>query len=398
MDYRKSELKMLQDSFWRERVFGLRELPEEKIVKRMEYLDLHLDGPYYCVVLFAPYLMEKEAEQIDKNLAGLLGSVRDEYRRSGIACYTVSDNYCNVVGVLSLGGEADYRKLNKTTLKMTHELIRRYDVNMFVGIGEVVDRFSDLNRSKDSASDALAYKFTFSQDYVISARDVKRYHNSDVELKKHYDWVMGCFYDGDLERMAVRLHNLFAAVAENSANELDSIRNVCIELMATLLRVVQDMGVSRSAEMDGIYTYIAQIESVPAISDWFMSYCARLLQQVNELRKDKTWQILDLADRYIEENLGDPNLSVQSISDYVELSSPYFSNIFFRAKGIHINEYVNRTRTQCAQQMLTETNNRVASIAKELGFASPSYFNSVFKRYTGMTPNRYREKYRNGRK
>ena len=39
-----------------------------------------------------------------------------------------------------------------------------------VGVGETVDRISKLNRSKDTASDALAYKFTFSEEHVISAR------------------------------------------------------------------------------------------------------------------------------------------------------------------------------------------------------------------------------------
>ena len=395
MDYRKRELKMLQDSFWRERVFGVRELADEKIAQRMECLQLQLDGPQYCVILFAPYLMEKEADQIDRILAGLLSSVRDEYRRNGIHCYTTSDSYCNIVAILSLDSDSVYRKLNRLTIKMTNELIQRYSVDMFVGIGEPVDRLSELNISKDTASDALAYKFTFSEEHVISAKDVKHFYNrSDVELRKHYDMVMGCFYDGNMELMAVRLHNLFSAVAEASANKLDSIRNVCIELTATLLRVVQDMGVARSPEMDSVYTYIAQIDSIPEISDWFLSYCSRLLRSVSDIRNDKTQQILDIVDRYIENNLSDPNLSVQTISDYVELSSPYFSNIFFKAKGMHINEYVNRIRIKYAQRMLTEANSKVVTIATSLGFSSPSYFNSVFKRYTGVTPSQYRSSYR----
>lgn len=386
---------MLQDSFWRERVFGVRELTDEKIAKRMECLQLRLDGPYYCVILFAPYLMEKEADQIDRTLAGLLKSVRDGYRSNGIPCYTISDNCCNIVTVLSLSGEAIYRKLNKLTIKMTNELIRHFDVEMFVGIGEIVGRLSELNRSKDTASDALANKFTFSEANVIASRDVKQFYNrGDVELRKHFDMVIGCFYDGDLELMAIRLRNLFAAVEEASVNKLDSIRNICIELTATLLRVVQDMGVPRSPEMESIYTYIAQIDSISEISDWFIGYCARMLRQVSELRNDKTQQILDMVDRYIESNLSDPDLSVQTISDYVELSTPYFSNIFFRFMGIHISEYVNRVRIKHAQQMLTESNTKIVNIAKALGFSSPSYFNSVFKRYTGVTPSQYRVQYR----
>lgn len=391
MDTQRYEQKLLQDSFWRERIFGFRELSEEKIYKRMECLNLRLEGPGFCVILFAPYLMEKEAANIDRLLLKLQNSVRDSYKRAGMTCYVISDTYCNIVSILSVPSEAEYRKLNKLTQRITNELIKNYAVKMYVGIGEKVNELSLLNRSKDTAAEALAHKFNFSEGYVIAAKDVKRYYNqNEVELKMHYDWIMGCFYDGNMELLEIRLRNLFFIVQKASNDVLDSIRNVCIELTATLHRVARDMGVTATPEMSGVYTHIAQMESTAEINEWFLSYCAGMLQKVGELRKDKTYQIVEQAESYIQENLGDPNLSVHSVSDYVDLSAPYFSNIFFRVKGIHISEYINRVRIQKAQKYLLETTEKVASIANTLGFTSPSYFNSVFKRYTGTTPNRYR--------
>ena len=359
----------------------------------MRNLELRLEGPHYCVVLFAPYLMEKEADQIDRILLNLLRSVQEEYSRAGIDCYTISDNYCNVVGILSLPSEEAYHKLNKVTLKLTNELIRKYEVDMFVGVGETVSLISQLNKSKDTAAEALAYKFTFSNDHVISAKDVKRYYSQGtLELKMHYDWIMGCFYDGNLDLMAVRLGNMFAEVSAVSPNALDSVRNVCIELTASLLRVVREMGITNSPEINGIYTFIAQLGSIEEVQAWFLNYCAGLLQKVGDLRQDKTQQILNQAERYIEGNLRNRDLSVQSVSDHVALSAPYFGNIFFRAKGMHINEYINRARVKEAQRLLLESTEKVAVIAASLGFASPNYFNSVFKRYTGTTPQKFREK------
>lgn len=392
MDTRRYELKLQQDSFWRERIFGFRELSEEKIRKRMECLNLHLEGPRYSVILFAPYLMEKEADEIDRILLKLQNSVRDGYKKAGISCYTISDTYCNVVSILSVPSEEAYRKLYKLTQRIANELIRNNAVKMYVGIGEEVELISRLYRSKDTAADALAHKFSFSEKYVITARDVKRYyHQTDMELKMHYDRILGCFYDGNQELLETRLQNLFSAVQDTSDDELDSIRNVCIELTATLLRVVREMGVTGSPEMSGIYTYIAQLGSITEIGEWFLNYCSGLMRKVGELRKDKTQQIIQQAERFIETNLGDPNLSLQAVSDYVDLSAPYFSNIFYRAKGIHISEYINRARVKQAQKYLLETGDKVITIADSLGFSSPSYFNSVFKRYTGTTPNRFRE-------
>jgi two-component system response regulator YesN len=393
MDTRRYELKLQQDSFWRERIFGFRELSEEKIRKRMECLNLHLEGPGYCVILFAPYLMEKEAGEIDRILLKLQNSIRDSYKKAGLPCYTITDTYCNVVSILSIGSGEEYRKLNMLTQRIAGDLIRNHEVKMYVGIGEPVDQISRLNRSKDTASEALAHKFNFSDGCVITAKDVKRYyHQTEVELKMHYDWILGCFYDGNQELLEVRLRNLFSAVQSTADDPLNRIRNVCIELTATLIRVARDMGVSDSAEMNSVYTYIAQMGTIAEIGEWFLGYSCGMMQRVGELRKDKTQQIIEQAEQFIENNLSDPELSLQAVSNHVDLSAPYFSSIFYRTKGIHISEYINRIRVKQAQKCLLETTDKAAAIAVKLGFSSPSYFNSVFKRYTGTTPSRFRER------
>jgi len=297
-----------------------------------------------------------------------------------------------VVAILSVQSEEQYRKIIMLTRRIVNEIIHHDDVNMYAAIGELANQISELNKSKDTAAEALAHKFSFSEEYVITAKDVKRYYSqADVELKIHYDRILGCFYDGNLELLEIRLRNLFSAVQEESSDALDSIRNVCIELTATLLRVVRDMGVASSPEMNGIYTYIAQMSSITEISEWYLNYCSGMMQKVGELRKDKTQQIIEQAESFIEENLGNPDLSLQTVSDHMNLSVPYFSNIFYRTKGLHISEYINRARIKQAQKQLLETTKKVTVIAGELGFSSPSYFNSVFKRYTGTTPSRFRE-------
>ena len=393
MSSHQYELKILQDSFLRERIYGYRELPEEKIRERMEHLNLRLPGPLYCVVLYAPYLFEKEAGEIDLLLLKMKNTVRERYTKAKITCYTVSDTYCNVVGVLSVSSKDEYWNIIRLTQRIAHELIHHYDVNMYVGVGETVDQLSQLNRSKDTAAEALAHKFNFSDEHVITAKDVKRYHNhGDLELKTHYDRILGCFYDGNLELLEIRLRSLFSAVQNASADALNSVRNICIELTATLLRVVQDMGITGSLEMSSIYTNIAQMNSIPEISEWFLNYCAGMMQKVSELRKDKTQQIIEQAEKYIAANLGNPDLTLQSVSDHVNLSVPYFSSIFYKATGFHISEYINRIRIKEAQKQLLETSKKVTVIAADLGFSSPSYFNSVFKRYTGTTPSRFRER------
>lgn len=390
--YCDNNLRFLQDTFWRERISGARELEEEKIRERMNALCIKAYGPFYCVVIFAPYLMKKEAVKIDFLLSELLSQIQKAYTNSNIENHMISDEYCNVLGVFSLQNESDYYELNRVTKIITKKMIEKHELEMFVGIGKLVDKISLLGSSKNTAAGALAHKFTFSHEYVIEAKDVQRYYDDvGIELKKHYDRVLGSFYDGNLKLLTSRFRELINEVYMNSTDGLNTLRNVCIELTATLLRFVREVGIPYTPELDGIYTYIARIESTSQIEEWFVSYCSELLQKINVSRQNKTNKLVEQAESFILENINNCDLNIQMISDYVGLSAAYLGEIFYKEKGIHVGEYINRNRIEKAKNLLSLTNIKITNITEMIGFSSPSYFNTVFKRYAGITPKRYRD-------
>ena len=74
IDNYQDDIKFFQDTFLRERLLGARELSDDKLKERMRYLGLRMDGPLYCVLIFAPYLLEKEANDMDAILADIMKS------------------------------------------------------------------------------------------------------------------------------------------------------------------------------------------------------------------------------------------------------------------------------------------------------------------------------------
>ncbi|KAA8817138.1 AraC family transcriptional regulator [Bifidobacterium callitrichos] len=64
--------------------------------------------------------------------------------------------------------------------------------------------------------------------------------------------------------------------------------------------------------------------------------------------------------------------------------------LFRRYVGRTPNEYLADRRLEEAKRLLDGTNGSVAEIARACGFASSSYFISVFRRRTGLTPKAYR--------
>jgi len=54
-------------------------------------------------------------------------------------------------------------------------------------------------------------------------------------------------------------------------------------------------------------------------------------------------------------------------------------------------------RLRVAQTLLLERDDKVESIADELGFASPAAFSTMFRRFVGETPTTFRERFRSSR-
>jgi len=86
------------------------------------------------------------------------------------------------------------------------------------------------------------------------------------------------------------------------------------------------------------------------------------------------------------------NLTVQAIADEVRLHPVYLSKIFKVQTGMSISDYLFQLRMDRAEYLLGKTVAKIYEITAELGFQNPNYFAKVFKRYSGMTPQEFRER------
>jgi len=92
----------------------------------------------------------------------------------------------------------------------------------------------------------------------------------------------------------------------------------------------------------------------------------------------------------IEQHLTEP-VTVQSIAEELGWNRCYISTQFKQETGINLHDFINRMKIDEATRLLVTTDRSIASIASLLSFCSPSHFQSIFKKITGMNPSKYRE-------
>jgi AraC family transcriptional regulator len=99
---------------------------------------------------------------------------------------------------------------------------------------------------------------------------------------------------------------------------------------------------------------------------------------------------LELAIEYINERLY-KNLTLTTIAATLELSPAYFCRLFKQSIGITPHQYILRQRIERSKQLLSQKSIRIVDIANQCGFANPSHFARCFRKWTGISPQQFRE-------
>ncbi|MBD2872483.1 response regulator transcription factor [Paenibacillus arenilitoris] len=99
--------------------------------------------------------------------------------------------------------------------------------------------------------------------------------------------------------------------------------------------------------------------------------------------------IVDKIHTFIEHNLN-KDLSLKCISDEIGLHPAYISKIYKQETGENLSEYLLKYRMELSANLLRHSKEKVYVIGAKVGYQTPHYFNKVFVKYYGMTPQQYR--------
>lgn len=101
------------------------------------------------------------------------------------------------------------------------------------------------------------------------------------------------------------------------------------------------------------------------------------------------WRVRRVMD-YVDEHLADP-MRIAELAQLVGVSAGHFHRAFRATVGKTPLEFINARRVQRAMQLLQRDDVPMATVARRVGFVSPSHFSRTFREITGVNPSRYRD-------
>ena len=101
-----------------------------------------------------------------------------------------------------------------------------------------------------------------------------------------------------------------------------------------------------------------------------------------------------MAKDYIRKHYRE-KIYLADVAEELGLSEGYLSRLFRKESDESFQDYVNRERVARASNLLLYSDFSLSQIAEYVSFPNQSYFGKMFKKYKGMTPKAFRDRYRN---
>ena len=167
-----------------------------------------------------------------------------------------------------------------------------------------------------------------------------------------------------------------------------------IFLLQTHLSDINILGRVQDSFNTDYESHINSFTNIEGLKKYFIDFftgISDLLRNDLVLEHNSSRKIINESITYIDRNYF-RSLSLEELSNQVNLSPSYFSFLFKNVTGENYTEYLKKLRIKKAIEYLKETNMKIYEIANKVGFNDYKYFASQFKKTTGTSPGEYRDR------
>lgn len=251
--------------------------------------------------------------------------------------------------------------------------------------------FDDVIQINSYNNDIISNISSNFENIATLARQNDVFHHSFV----YEEAIMDCIRTGNKDKLIKVLCDTvsgnYGVLAKN--NSIRSVKNLLITTATLVTRAAISGGMNPEVAYTLSDSYIQHIEELNTLNDLNNLRITMACDFADRVRilKNKNFSSPILACiSFIYQNLYS-NLSLEDICEYINFNPSYISRLFKKEMGITISEYILKEKIEEAKRLLLSDGYSILEISVLLHFNDQSYFTKIFKRFTGMTPKKFRD-------
>lgn len=277
---------------------------------------------------------------------------------------------------------------HETALKMQMEA-RRNGLTVTVVISPAFKKLEKLSllyrqMEKKTASVVLFGREQIWRDQDIQLTDTEHQGEQHAALK----WNRNKHEILDEDTVMKRISTAFDLIKPDRFHP-DLLKSICRELIHVLEQWREKKGMpsytemSLRKELDYNRWYMAE-----DIKQWFIFETKHIRAYSDPMAAYS--KKVQLTIRYIEKHYQE-DLTIESIGGALSISGDHLRHRFKEETGRTVTDFLTGYRMEKAKELLAINDYKVYEISEMVGYKTSQYFSQVFKKWSGVTPQEYRE-------
>lgn len=376
-------------------------ISDEKIIDKLKDLEISMNR--FCIAIVIQ--MDdyySVMHDLDKNQQRtLLGSFYDlskEFAGDGYLLHKFTGDLGELIICISAIDNHILKTVKQNILiglREQADLENRYTVT--AGIGLIQPSLATLSDSFSQAMESLNYKFIIGENKDIY---FERLTGADIKQNRSKE------FDFDMENLTTQIglcnknevssaiKVLLEKVIKNQVFSIHHVQMIITDIYLSSIRTLASSGGTINEVFTNavdVYENMMEKETAEKLIIEVNSVLSRIMDYILLKRDGKYDHIIVRAKSFISKNFNRSDLSLNEVASASNMSSCYFAVIFKQEVGKTFIEYLTLIRIEKAKELLTISGMRSYEISYKIGYENPTYFSSIFKRTTGLTPTEYRK-------
>lgn len=377
--------------------------PPEQMKQSLEFMGIHFPFPHFIVILvqvddmtrFAPNQSEKQWALV----RFIISNLAEDTVYEGHTIHTIDlekDRLALLVNLMPDQMDHPACRVKDIVSELHRMLETRFKLEISIAISGVHKGQHQIGEAYLEAAAALEYRMVNGQLSTFYYHDIRQkklqyYYPVETELQ-----LINCIRSGDTEQVVQLLTQLFDRNFRDESITPELGRCLLFSLAGTLLRIMASdsdtLAYRRLTEGDiHPVRFLLSCKTTDEMFEKAKDLYVSAAESFKLERSDHNEQLLLQIQTCIQANYADPNMSLNLVSEHLQITPQYISQFFKRVSGQNFNDYLTVVRMDHAKKLMSDPGLTNAQIAKMVGYTSDTVFIRVFKKVEGITPGKYRE-------
>ncbi len=397
---RAKKLSKTEDICW-QLISGSIEV--EEACRQMELIDSGISNSYFKVVLYLlddGHLLQQQLSAEDmRHLTEQMQKAVEEIYNGGKERNLIFGAYQGTSVIQCVLGKNPW-KLDTTiesSIAQMRNLMEGMSVSVIVGESRL--GLEGLVESRKQTQVLMSYRFLLGKNRNIFFNEISCFQEKPTKNAAEKNLNIHQMVDSlsftNKQELLDGIRKIQAQIIQQGADSRFFAMLIMSSIISKTLSMLKESSIDQEVVNDQILQ-LKQVLFLDTIHESFESLCTALdalMDVVVAQRRNKYSMTIQKAKEYIEKNYMKKNLALQDVAQHLFLSVAYFSVLFKRETESTFLAYLTRVRMEKAKEMLLTNAYSIYNISEAVGYDNPTYFSTLFKRYYGMSPRDFKNKY-----